>query len=96
MFDSRNLNNKINSIHEKALKIVYQNNLGFSEVFNLNISPIENHKKKQVLLTEIYKVKNGIAPEKLKDILEFQNSFYNLRSSSNQFRRKNKNTAHYD
>ena len=96
MFDSRNLNNKINSIREKALKIVYQNNLGFSEVFNLNISVIENHKKKQVLLTEICKVKNGIAPEKLKDILEFQNSSYNLRSPSNQFRIKNKNTTHYD
>ena len=50
----------------------------------------------QVPLTKTYKVKTGIAPEKLKDILEFQNSFYNLRSSSNQFRRKNKNTAHYD
>ena len=49
----------------------------------------------QVPLTKTYKVKTGIAPEKLKDILEFQNSFYNLRSSSDQFRRKNKSTTHY-
>ena len=33
MFHSRNLNNKINRIHERALRLVYHNNLSFSEQF---------------------------------------------------------------
>ena len=46
-------------------------------------------------MTKIYKVKNGIAPERMKDIFELQNPLYNLRSSCNQFRRKNLKTVHY-
>ena len=37
MFHSRNLNNKINRIHERALRLVYQNNLSFSELLDLEI-----------------------------------------------------------
>ena len=33
----------------------------------------------QVLVTEIYKVKNGIAPDIMNDIFELQNPLYNLR-----------------
>ena len=57
--------------------------------FNLEFS----EKKLQVLETQIYKIKNGIAPEIMKDIVELQNPSYNLRSSCNQFRRKNKNCS---
>ena len=46
-------------------------------------------------MTEIYKVKNGIAPEIMKDIFELQNPSYNLRSFCNQFRRENIRTVHY-
>ena len=48
-----------------------------------------------MLLTETYKVEIGIAPEKMKDILELENASYNLRSSCYQFRRKNIKTVHY-
>ena len=53
-----------------------------------------HQKNLQVLVTEIYKVKNRIAPEIMKDIFEIQNPFYNLRSSCNLFRRENIETAH--
>ena len=56
---SRNLNNKINRIHEPALRL----NLSFSELLNLDNSVTVHQKNLQVLLTEIYRVKNGIAPE---------------------------------
>ena len=36
MFHSRNLNNKINRIQERALSLVYQNNLSFSELLDLD------------------------------------------------------------
>ena len=60
MFHSRNLNNKINRIHERALRLVYQNNLSFSELLDLDNSVTVHQKKLPVLVTEICKVKNGI------------------------------------
>ena len=81
MFHNRNLNNKINRIHERALGLVYQNKLSFSELLDLDKSVTVHQKKLQVLVTEIYKVKNGIAPELIKDIFKLQNPLYNLRSS---------------
>ena len=78
MFHSGNLNNKINRIYERALRLVYQNNLSFSELLDLDNSVTVHQKNLQVLVTEIYKVKNGIAPEIMKDIFELQNPSYNL------------------
>ena len=92
---SCNLNNKINRIHEQALRLVYQNNLNFSEILDLDNSVILHQKHLQDLVTEIYKVKHGIASEIIKDIFELQNPSYNLRSSCNQFRRENIKTVHY-
>ena len=55
----------------------------FSELLDLDISVTVHQKDLQVLVTEIYKVKNGIAPEIMKDIFELQNPSYNLRSTCN-------------
>ena len=95
IFHSRNLNNKINRIHERALRLVYQSNLSFSELLNLDNSVTVHQKYLQVLVTELYKVKNGIAPKIMEDIFEQQNPSYNLRSSCNQFRRENMKTVNY-
>ena len=88
MFHSRNLNNKINRIHERALRLVYQNNLSFSELLDLDNSVTVHQKNLQVLVTEIYKVKNGIAREIMRDIFELQNPSYNLRSNLINLREK--------
>ena len=95
MFHSHNLSNKINRIHEGALPLVYQSNLSFSELLDLDNSVTVHRKNLQALATEIYKVKNGIGPEIMKDIFELQNPSYSLRSSGNQFRRENIKTVHY-
>ena len=89
MLHSRNLNNKINRIYERVLRLMYQNNLSFSEPLDLDNSVTVHQKNLQVLVTEIYKVKNGIAPEIMKDIFKLQNPSYNLRSSCSQLRREN-------
>ena len=44
MFHSRNLNNKIIQIHERALRLADQNNLTFSELLHLENS-VTVHKK---------------------------------------------------
>ena len=45
MLQSRNLDNKINRIHDRALRSVYQNNLSFSEFFDLDNSVTVHPKK---------------------------------------------------
>ena len=70
MFQSRSLNNKINRIHEGALRLVYQNSLSFSELLDLDNSVTVHQKNLQALVIEIYKVKNGIAPDIRNDIFE--------------------------
>ena len=69
----------INRIHERALRLVYQNNLSFSELLDLNNSVTVHQKNLHVLVTKIYKVKNGIAPDIVKDIFELQIPSYDLR-----------------
>ena len=93
MFHSRNLNNKINRIHKQALRLVYQNNLSFSKLLDLDNSVTVHQKSLQVLVTEICKVKNGIAPEIMKDIFKLQNLSYNSRSSCNKIKRENIKTV---
>ena len=54
MFDSRNLNNKINRVPERALKLTYRNNLSFSELLDLENSVGIYQKHLQVFVTEIF------------------------------------------
>ena len=44
IFHSHNLNNKINRIHELALRLVYQNNSSFFELTDLD-NPVTVHQK---------------------------------------------------
>ena len=89
MFHRRILDNQINRMHERALILVYQDSLSFFELLDLSNSVTVHQKNLQVLVTEIYKFKNRIAPEIIKDIFELQNLSHDLRSSCNQFRREN-------
>ena len=95
MFHSRNLNNKINRIHERALRLVYENNLRFLELLDLDNSVTVHQKNLHVLVTENCKVKNVIAPEIMNDISEPQNPSHNLKPSCNEFMRENIKTVHY-
>ena len=70
MFHSCNLNNKINRIHERDLRLAYQNNWSLSELIDLDNSVTVHQKDLQVLVTETYNVKNGIASEMMKDIFK--------------------------
>ena len=57
-------------MHTSALKLVYKNNLRFSELLDLGNSVTVHHKTLWVLVREIYKVKDRITPEIMKDIFE--------------------------
>ena len=51
-------------------------------------------KNLHVLATEIFKLKNGLAPEIMKEIFEIQNPAYHFRSQASHFKR-NVKTIHY-
>ena len=70
MFHSCNLNNKINRKRQRALRLGYQNNWSFSELIDLDNSVTVHQKDLQVLLTDTYNVKNGIASDMMKEIFK--------------------------
>ena len=82
MFHSRALNNKINKIHERALRIVYKNsNLFFQELLNPNKSVSMHHRNLQKLATEMYKIKHSIAPTLMQELFLTYANPYNLRNN---------------
>ena len=96
MFHNRALNNRINKIHEGALRLAYQNkNLSFSELLELDNAVTIDQRNLQVFATEIFKVKNNLSPEIMKQVFDFQESYYNLRSKTSQLRMENIKTTHY-
>ena len=83
MFHSRKLNNKINKLHERALRLVYKNeNLNFHELLDLDNSVSVHQKNLQRLAIEMYKVKNRIAPKHMQNLFEERNITNNLRSQA--------------
>ena len=84
MFHSRTMNNRINTLHEKALRLVYTNkpNLSFDDLLKEDKSVKIHQKNLQILATEIYKVKNDLGPKIMADIFHFVEKPYNLRNNS--------------
>ena len=63
MCHSRTLNNRINSIHLRALRIVYQDKKSsFEELLQKDNSVSVHMKNLQYLATDIFKVKNDLSP----------------------------------
>ena len=96
MLHSPTLNNRINNIHEKALRLTYKDNQSsFKQLLEKDHSVTVHHKNLQGLVTEIFKIKNILAPDIMKDVFELKESPYNLRSESNHFTRRNVKTTYY-
>ena len=73
MFHSRELNNKINRIHERSLRSVYSDKTStFQELLDKDKSVSVHHKNIQVLATEIYKTVNGLGPTIMNSIFEIK------------------------
>ena len=94
MCHSRGLNNRINNLHERALRIVYQDKKSDFETLLKNDKSVTIHVRNQhYLVTEVYKVKNNISPEIKREIFHFQeNENYNLKSGTH-FASRNRRTT---
>ena len=73
MCHERGLTNKINNIHERALRIVYQDQKSsFKTLLKPDKSTSIYVKNLQHLATELFKVKHDLSPEIMKEIFVFQ------------------------
>ena len=82
MFHNRTLNNRINCLHEKALRLVYnESKLSFEQLLNLDNSFTIHHRNLQRLATEIFKVKHNLSPIFMKNIFRESTNPYNLRNA---------------
>ena len=94
MFHSRTLNNKINRLHERALRLVCDDeNLTFQELLDLNDSMTIHHKNIQKLAIEMFKIKNNLSSP-LKKIFTENNNIYDLREKR-CWESTNIRTVHY-
>ena len=79
MFHSRTLNNKINKLHERALRLVYdKQNLTFQELLDYSITI--HHKNIQKLAIKMFKIKNNLFPPLMKGIFKENTNTYDLRN----------------
>ena len=69
MFDSRGLNNKINRVHKRALRITYNDkSSSYGELLTKDRSVTIHHRSIRALAIEIYKVMQGIFPPLLNEV----------------------------
>ena len=62
MFHSRQTNHKINKLHERALRIVYNDHFSsFEELLSKDKSVTVHQSNLQILTTEMYKILNGLS-----------------------------------
>ena len=84
MFHSRRLNNKINNVHEKALRIVYSDYKStFQELLDKDASFSVHHRNIQALAIEIYKHIHGFSPAIVGEEFKINRTLpYNLRTQN--------------
>ena len=81
MFHGRKLSSQVNKLHERTLRIVYQDYASsFTELLEQDNSTTINKRNMQLLATELFKVKNGLSPPFINEIfLENAHHYYDLR-----------------
>ena len=73
LFHDRKLENKINRLHERVLRIVYKDNQStFKELLQKDKSVSIHHRNIQLLATEVYKHKHGLSPPIMNDVFEIK------------------------
>ena len=96
MFCSRQSNNLINKAHERSLRLTYRNetNKEFQQILRDKNEPTIHQKSLQVLMTEVYKIVNGIAPPKMNLLFNFCANIHNIRNFQEIFT-ENRKTVKY-
>ena len=78
MFHSRQINNNINNLHERALRVVCRDH--HAHFLNKSVTILQTNL--QLLPTEIFITKNELSPGIMEKIFRFKNGNYNLKNTS--------------
>ena len=81
MFCSRQSNNLLNKIHERSLRTSCKDQkTRYHNLLETHNELTIHQRNLQVLMTEICKIVNGVAPPIMNSLFEFRNNEYNIRS----------------
>ena len=95
MFCSRYLNNLINRIHERALRLIHNDHVSsFQDILEMTKEKTIHQNNLEGLAKEIYKFLNGLLPPIMHDAFMIRNNKYNLRNFQCLYS-TNKRTAKY-
>ena len=95
MFHSRSLNNKINRIHERALRITYNDkSSSFQKFLGKDNSITILHRDIKILATETHKFLERFSPPLMNEIFVERNNNYSLRGN-NVLTRRRVNSVRY-
>ena len=94
MFCFRQSNNLISKVRERALKLIYQDNCNFQVLLEKQHNFSIHQRNLQVLMTEIYKIVNGIVPPRMNSLFTFRLKQHNLRNFQKPLTEK-RNTVNY-
>ena len=83
MFCSRRAKNRINKLHEQALRLVHDDcETAFADLLAVDGSFTVHHTNIQILFFEMYKIKHNLSESCLMDLFSAANGNYDLRSQS--------------
>ena len=83
VFHGRNVNNKINKIHEGALRIAFEDTSSKLEDLLMKAAPVTIHQRnEQLLTTEIYRTKHDLNPKFMGEVFVEKNTSYSLRGNN--------------
>ena len=89
MFHSRILNNKINRIHERTLRITYNDkSSSFQKLLEKDNFVTIHHRNIKILATETCKFLQGLSPPLMNEIFVERNNNYSLRGNNVLTRRR--------
>ena len=95
MFHSRSLNNKMNRIHERALRITYNDkSSNFQELLDKDNSVTIHHRNIRTLAIETYKFLQGLSPPLFNEIFVERELSYSLRGDNPLARRRVNSVRH--
>ena len=95
MFHSRTLNNKINKLHERALRLVYKDyDSTFQQLLDKDKSFSIHHRNLQILATEMFKINHNMSPSIMNTTFPPCEKDYNFRNQPS-FKTENIKTVFY-
>jgi len=95
MNHSREMNNRINHLHERTLRIVYEDyQSSFQQLLDKDKSVTIHQRNLRILAFEIYKTKNNLSPNIMNEIFKWKQPHYCLRNNDSLLSRNVKSVLY--